>query len=100
MMSLPECLNLVDNSCISFTALCDKKHKNESIGLLIYNMKKAIKNTFDIGNDRGKEIRRQEDHKNHKKEVKEEINDKSMSIIKLQLNEMIDSMKTIVNEDK
>ena len=60
--SLPECLTLVDNSRILITALCDKKHiKKDSIGLLVYNMKKAIRKTFDIGNDRGKEIRRQQD---------------------------------------
>ena len=113
--SLPESLNLVDNSLIPITVQCDKKHiKKDSIGILVYNMKKAIRSTFDIGDDRGKEIRRQEhtyrkkevnekrrqEHTYRKKEVNEKSDDKEMLIIKSRLVAMIDSMKKIVNGDE
>ena len=91
--SLPESLNLVDNSRISITVLCDKKHiKKDSIGILVYNMKRAIRSTFDIGDDRRKEIRRQE-HTYRKIEVNEKSDAKELLIIKSRLVAMIDSMK-------
>ena len=62
-------------------------------------MKKAVTSTFDIGDDRGKEIRRQE-HTYRKKEVNEKSDDKEMLIIKSRLVAMIDSMKKIVNGDE
>ena len=98
--SLPESLYLVDNSNITTKMLVDKKHiREDNIGMLVYNMKKAVRRTL---NNRNNEQNMKHDNRNNDKCIKstENINatDYSRTSNKSKMFQMMDTMKNIINQ--
>ena len=95
--SLPESLQLIDNSNMSINMLYDKKHiAKEDIGRLVYNMKKAIRNSI---NERYNE--KQDNGYNTKHYKDKTINNEKSSRInidKFKFLQMVDTMKEVMNE--
>ena len=98
--SLPESLHIIDNTNITIEMLYDKKKhiKKESIGRLVYNMKKSIRKVI---NNRKNEMNTKRGYKENDSSFRNKnnnnMNNDKVHIDKLKFFQMMDSMKEIMN---